>query len=280
MDSSVSADLDQFKKIILDWYRENGRSFPWRETTDPYRILASEMMLQQTQTQRVVPKYIAWLERFPDAESLASAPFSDVLELWVGLGYNRRAKYLQDACKAVVEGQGGRFPSTPGELEKLPGIGPYTARAVSTFAFGVPNAFIETNIRAVFIFFFFPDRADVHDRDIMELVEKTVDADNPRDWYYALMDYGADLKKKVVNPNRTSRHYAKQSRFEGSPRQARGAVIRHIAKNGPSTVSQISESEDISADRIEQAARLLVSEGLVAESGSTYSIDTKARSLV
>lgn len=280
MDSVSPEALGQFREAILRWYRENGRSFPWRETRDPYRILVSEMMLQQTQTQRVVPKYLAWLERFPDAKSLAAAPFSDVLELWVGLGYNRRAKYLQDACKAVTEGYGGLFPVSPEELMKLPGIGPYTARAVSTFAFGVPNAFIETNIRAVYIFFFFQGRADVHDRDIMELVGQTVDADNPRDWYYALMDYGADLKKKVVNPNRTSRHYAKQSKFEGSPRQARGAVIRHLSRHGPSTVDQIAEAENIPAERIERAARRLAEEGLVAEAGSAYRIDTDGRSLV
>lgn len=273
-------DNSEFRNVILEWYRDRKRTFPWRETRDPYRILVSEMMLQQTQTQRVVPKYLAWIELFPDAETLASAPFSAVLEAWVGLGYNRRAKYLQDACKAVLERYGGRFPSSVEELESLPGIGPYTARAVSTFAFGVPNAFIETNIRSVYIFFYFRDRSEVDDREIMELVKETVDPGDPREWYYALMDYGAQLKKTVVNPNRTSRHYAKQSRFDGSPRQARGAVIRHITKHGPATVREISEAEGIPQDRLEAAARRLVTEGLVAEAEGSYCIDIAGRSLV
>jgi A/G-specific adenine glycosylase len=238
------------------------------------------MMLQQTQTQRVVPKYLAWIESFPDANTLAQAPFSDVLEAWVGLGYNRRAKYLQDACRAVVERYGGIFPSSPAELESLPGIGPYTARAVSTFAFDIPNAFIETNIRSVYIFFFFRDSVDVHDREILELIAQTVDTENPREWYYALMDYGADLKKKVVNPGRSSLHYTKQSKFDGSTRQARGAVIRHLTAHGASCVREISEGEGIAYERIEKAAKKLVTEGLVAEAGEVYSIDTKRRFLV
>lgn len=265
-------ETDDFRKTILDHYRDSGRKFPWRETSDAYEILVSEMMLQQTQTDRVVPKYVAWLEAFPDARTLASAPFSKVLELWVGLGYNRRARFLQEACKAVVSDLDGTFPSDPAGLEKLPGIGPYTARAVSTFAFGVPNAFIETNIRSVYIFFFFPDAADVTDKEILALVEQTIWTENPREWYYALMDYGADLKKKVGNPNRKSRHYAKQSKFEGSARQARGAIIRYLTANGNARLEEVSAAEALEYERLEAAAKKLVDEGFVAESGGVYRI--------
>lgn len=272
MRNLTQKEIDDFRKTILDHYRDSGRHFPWRETTNPYEILVSEMMLQQTQTDRVIPKYLAWLETFPDPHVLSAAPFSKVLELWVGLGYNRRARFLQEACKAVVSELSGKFPSGPLELEKLPGIGPYTARAVSTFAFGLPNVFIETNIRSVFIFFFFADCAEVSDKEILALVAQTLDANNPRDWYYALMDYGADLKKKVGNPNRKSRHYTKQSKFEGSARQARGAIIRHLTANGGSRLEAVSASESIEYDRLEAAAKKLVAEGLVAESEGFYRI--------
>lgn len=272
MRNLTQKEIDDFRKTILDHYCDSGRHFPWRETADPYEILVSEMMLQQTQTDRVVPKYLAWLEAFPDPHILASAPFSKVLELWVGLGYNRRARFLQEASKAVISERSGKFPADPLELEKLPGIGPYTARAVSTFAFGVPNVFIETNIRSVFIFFFFADCAEVGDKEILALIAQTLDEKNPREWYYALMDYGADLKKKVGNPNRKSRHYTKQSKFEGSARQARGAIIRHLAANGASRLDEVSASESIEYDRLEAAAKKLVEEGFVAESAGTYRI--------
>lgn len=229
-------------------------------------------MLQQTQTDRVVPKYLEWLDRFPSVTSLAEAPFQDVLERWIGLGYNRRARYLQEACKKIAEDYQGEFPREARELEKLPGIGKYTSAAVSTFAFGIPNAFIETNIRAVYLFFFFKDEVDVHDTDIMAAVEATMDCEDPRSWYYALMDYGASLKKRVVNPNRKSKHYTKQSRFSGSLRQARGAIIRHLGKKGNASLQTIAASEGLPYERIEEAAQSLVTEGMVAEADGIYGI--------
>ncbi len=268
-----SRETDEaFKKAIWDNYRERGRAFPWRETSDPYAILVSEIMLQQTQTDRVVPKYRAWLDLFPTVQSLATAQFSDVLSAWVGLGYNRRARFLQEACKRLVADYGGSFPREPTELERLPGIGPYTARAVSTFAFGAPNAFIETNIRAVYLFFFFADREGVSDKELLETIGRTVDRDNPREWYYALMDYGAELKKKIENPNRKSRHYAKQSAFEGSERQARGAIVRYLATRGNATLDDVASVERIDRARLDKAARSLVAEGLVAERDGVYRI--------
>ena len=256
----------------MDHFRGEGRCFPWRETRDPYRILVSEIMLQQTQTDRVVPKYLAWLETFPTVQSLAEAPFSAVLERWIGLGYNRRARFLQEACKAVMETHGGVIPADPEALDALPGIGPYTARAVSTFAFGIPNVFIETNIRAVYIFFFFKDRTDVADREILELIGETLDTVDPRSWYYALMDYGSILKRTVVNPNRASRHYAKQSRFEGSLRQARGAVLRYLAENREGRAADISAASGLPGERVLDAATALEGEGLVCEEAGVYRI--------
>lgn len=264
--------IAEFQAAILKSYHENPRNFPWRETTDPYGILVSEIMLQQTQTERVVPKYLAWLSLFPDAKTLASAPFARVIEAWVGLGYNRRARFLKETCRLVCETMGGVFPSDPDELDALPGIGPYTARAISTFAFGRANVFIETNIRSVYIFFFFADREAVSDAEILALIEKTLPADNPREWYYALMDYGATLKKTVRNPNRKSSHYTKQSTFEGSLRQARGAAIRSLSVLGEATADKIADSGNVDGERMGKALEALVAEGLVAERDGVYRI--------
>ena len=272
VNDTLPRDIASFRKAILDHYATRGRSFPWRETRDPYRILVSEMMLQQTQTRRVVPKYAEWLEAFPDAATLARSPLTAVIERWVGLGYNRRAKYLQEACRIVTGKYGGDFPRDAETLQQLPGIGPYTARAVTTFAFNVPQAFIETNIRSVFLFFFFPEEKDVPDSKLYPLIEESLDRDNPRDWYYALMDYGAELKTKTVNPNRQSRQYAKQSKFEGSLRQARGAIVRYLSASGEASIEAIAEREGIAPERIREAMESLARAGMVAERGDSYAI--------
>ena len=269
------SSVQEFQSMILDFYRQEGRSFPWRETCDPYEILVSELMLQQTQTERVVPKYLAWLETFPTAADLAAAPFPQVLAAWSGLGYNRRAGYLQSACRQVVEEWGGAFPRTVGELETLPGVGPYTARAVATFAFGQPEVFIETNIRSVYLFFFFSDQEKVSDSQLMPLIQATVYHQDPRRWYYALMDYGARLKKSTANPNRQSRHYSRQSRFEGSLRQARGAIVRSLSRGGntPLSLEEMARLEGLPLERIQAAAESLVAEGMVCRQGDLYCIN-------
>lgn len=268
------SSVQEFQSMILDFYRQEGRSFPWRETCDPYEILVSELMLQQTQTERVVPKYLNWLQEFPTAQALAQAPFSQVLAAWSGLGYNRRAGYLQEACRQVVEELSGAFPSSAKELEKLRGVGPYTARAVATFAFGQPEVFIETNIRSVYLFFFFSDQEKVSDSQLMPLIQATVYHQDPRRWYYALMDYGAQLKKSTANPNRQSRHYSRQSRFEGSLRQARGAIVRSLSRGGntPLSLEEMARLEGLPLERIQAAAERLVAEGMVCHRGDLYCI--------
>ena len=147
----------KFKDTVWKYYREHGRSdLPWRKTTDPYRILVSEVMLQQTQVERVIPYYTRFLKKFPTVRALAKAPLSQVLIAWQGLGYNRRAKMLHEAAKEVVRGHGGLFPRTALELEKLPGVGPYTAHAVAAFAYNEDGICIETNIRTAVTHHFFP----------------------------------------------------------------------------------------------------------------------------
>ena len=268
-----------FQSMILDFYRQEGRSFPWRETRDPYAILVSELMLQQTQTERVVPKYLAWLEAFPTAADLAAAPFPQVLAAWSGLGYNRRAGYLQSACRQVVQELGGVFPSTAKELQRLKGVGAYTAGAVAAFAFNRPEVFIETNIRSVYLFLFFSagkiGGQRVADAQLMPLIETTLYRPDPRVWYYALMDYGAALKKSTANPNRQSRHYSRQSRFEGSLRQARGAIVRQLSLGGnrPQALEDLAAGAGIDLYRMQGAAESLVSEGMIMQRGNLYCIN-------
>ena len=261
-----------FQKAILNFYTEHGRSFPWRTTNDPYSILVSEFMLQQTQTERVVEKYNRWLKTFPTVTSLAAATLVQTLEQWVGLGYNRRARFLHQCAQIIVEKHNGIVPESLETLKTLPGIGPYTAAAISTFAYNKPNAFIETNIRAVFIFFFFKDQSAINDKDIFPHIEASIYKENPRLWYYALMDYGAELKKKIVNPNRKSRHYIKQSKFEGSVRQVRGAVIRTLTAQNYQDYTELygnTQSEKLLFDK---ALASLIREGFVDEKDGRYSI--------
>lgn len=287
----TQTQITEFQQAILTYFNEHGRIFPWRETRDPYKILCSELMLQQTQTERVVPKYVSWIERFPTAQDLASANFTEVLTLWSGLGYNRRARFLQNACRTVVNEFDGVFPHTATDLQKLSGVGPYTSCAVSTFAFSNPEVFIETNIRALYIFFFYSTKNDVSDADLLDLIAQTVYKKDPRIWYYALMDYGAELKKKVKNPNRKSAHYTKQSKFEGSLRQARGAILRQLTnlsinhdgaigdKTDLSTtkiaLKDIAKAESIEYDRIIKASEKLAKEGFICADNDFVYLDNR-----
>jgi A/G-specific adenine glycosylase len=211
-------------------YRDHARDLPWRKTRDPYHILVSEMMLQQTQVARVVHKYEDFLSRFPDMASLAESPAADVLAAWQGLGYNRRALALRECAKTLMAQSGGALPRTLRQLTALPGIGPATGGAILAFAHGIAVPFIETNIRAAFLHYFFPGREDVADTEILPLVSATLDREDPRTWYYALMDYGSRLKKTFPNPSRRSRHHRPQSAFEGSRRQLRAHVLRLFLK--------------------------------------------------
>ena len=223
-----ASKIAKFQSLIQKFYQQQKRPFPWRETTDPYKIMVSEIMLQQTQTFRVEPKYQAFISRFPNINSLADATLTEVLGLWSGLGYNRRARFLHQAAIYIKEQLHNKFPDNPKELQKIPGIGTYTASAILVFSFNKPYAFIETNIRRVFIHHFFSHQDKIDDKQIFPLIEKTMVSKNPREWYYALMDYGNFLAKEIKNPNQRSIHYTKQSKFEGSVRKVRGEIIRQL----------------------------------------------------
>lgn len=261
-----------FRRTVLDHYRAVGRRMPWRETTDPYRVLVSEVMLQQTQVDRVRPKYRAFLEAFPDVRALARASPADVLRAWQGLGYNRRALALQAAAARIVAEFGERVPDDPAVLETLPGIGPATAAAIAAYAFDRPTVFIETNVRRVFLHFFFRDRTGVTDAELRPLVERALDRERPREWYWALMDYGTMLARTAPNPNRRSAHHAVQSPFEGSARQLRGRVLKVLLGAGPLGVEGLAAATGAGQDRLGPVLDRLRKEGFVAEDGPVYRI--------
>lgn len=239
---------------------------PWRQDTRPYYVLVSELMLQQTQVDRVIPKFEAFIEQFPNEQALANASLADVLRLWQGLGYNRRAKFLYEAAKKITEL--GSFPADVEGLVMLPGVGKNTAGAIVTYAHNQTVTFIETNVRAVYIHHFFSDHELVDDKDIRELLLQTIDREHPREFYWALMDYGSWLKKQGVTPSR-SRHYKKQPPLKGSIREVRGWIIAWLTE-GDKTSAQLRK--DIGDDvRFEQALKGLMRDGLVTEgSGRIY----------
>ena len=269
---NVTKKEQQFVETVWEYYRRHGRlRLPWRRTKNPYRIFVSEIMLQQTQVERVLPKYTAFLKTFPTLTSLASASLGDVLRAWQGLGYNRRAKMLHTCAQTVVHTYGGKFPCTQSELMKLPGIGHYTAGAVMAFAFGESVSIIETNIRTVYIHHFFHDDTDVLDADIQKIIERTLDTTNPREWYYALMDYGAFLKKKIGNQNARSKHYTKQSTFKNSDRQIRGAILRLLSER-TYTRKKMHETLPFEIDRIDAQSERLVEEGMIVYMRKKYTL--------
>ncbi len=234
--------ITAFKELIWNFYRHNRRDFVWRNTNNPYFILVSEIMLQQTQTHRVIHKYEEFIVTFPTFESLAASSLRDVLIAWQGLGYYRRVRYLHQLAQIVVNEYAGILPNNIRTLQTLPGIGPGTAGSICAFAYNIPTVFIETNIRAVFIYCFFDDKKEVSDKELLPLIAATVDHDNPREWYYALMDYGVWCKSEYKNPSRKSAHYTKQSQFEGSNRQLRAQILKLIAEKEQVSYHTITSS--------------------------------------
>lgn len=219
--------LEGFRSFVWNYFEAHQRDFLWRRQTDPYTVLVSEFMLQQTQTRRVEERLPSFLSRFPDIFALARAGAGQVLEEWMGLGYNRRALALWRTARVIAQEHQGRVPEDPEVLMGMPGIGPYTSRAIPCFAYNLPQTFIETNIRRVFLYHFFDaDRTKVRDSEILPLISVMLDRKSPRRWYYALMDYGSALKKLVGNANSRGGAYRVQGSFVGSLRQIRGAVLR------------------------------------------------------
>ena len=265
--------IDRFREKVWTFYREKGRhDLPWRSTTDPYHILVSEIMLQQTQVSRCLVKYPEFIGSFPDFSSLAESPLADLLRVWQGMGYNRRAIALKRTAEIVMSRYGGNLPREESELRDLPGIGKATAASIAAFAFNLPVVFIETNIRRVFIHCYFAEPEVVSDREILPLVSATLDRGNPREWYYALMDLGAVLGKEVRNPNRRSAHYHVQTRFEGSRRQVRGKILALLTASGTLTQEEITRATAGDPEMIQAVIIMLESEGFLVTEGNSVRI--------
>ena len=255
---------NKFIKTVWSYYKSNARQLPWRHSEpdgsyDPYKIWLSEIMLQQTQVSRVQPKYEIFLSRYPDVNSLAASSLEDVLVLWSGLGYNRRAKYLHQTAKLLCEFH--TFPNDRKILTSMPGIGDNTAGAIMAYAFNEPVVFIETNIRTVYIHHFFHDDKEVMDQSVLHKLEHTLDRKRPREWYWALMDYGTFLKGTVGNKSTQSKSHVKQSKFDGSKRQIRGKILRELIQGEKNLVNL---EQKIADDRFRLVIDDLIAEQLIS----------------
>lgn len=243
MHTTVASDLTAAERALVTTVWEQGaalyRDLPWRNVDDPYAVLLSEIMLQQTQVSRVDGYWQRFLATFPTLDALASAETSLVLEMWQGLGYNRRALALKRTAEECARRYDGQLPHTHEELLALPGIGPATAGGVMAFAYQQPTVYLETNVRTVFLHELFPDVEGVSDKLVEPHVERTCSADDPRGWYYALLDYGAHLKASVGNASRRSKHHTRQSKFEGSRRQKRAELVRYVLAEREATLPQL-----------------------------------------
>lgn len=253
--------VSHFRKVVWAHYKKYGRhNLPWRKTHDAYRILVSEVMLQQTQVERVMPFYKKFIKQFPTAKKLSAASLSEVLKSWQGLGYNRRAKMLHAAAQELAS----RKVTTVPEWEALPGVGPYTARAVTAFVYNEDVIFVETNIRTVIIHHFFPKREKVDDADIEKILNQALPKGKSREWYSALMDYGAYLKQSGISHNAKSKTYTKQSKFSGSLREARGAILHAFTQGVTSRRSLTNLLDPSRREQMKEALEALTKEGLIS----------------
>ena len=273
--SFTNTNVAKFRRDVLSHWKKHGRhTLPWRKTNNPYKVLVSEVMLQQTQVPRVVEKYKEFMTVFPTVRVLAKASLGNVLKVWSGMGYNRRAKFLRDAAKVIAEKYKGRVPHEYAELRTLPGVGDYTARAIRVFAFDEPDILFETNIRAAFIRHFSMSqsligraKSGIWDADIIPVAQKTSKGQDPRKWHWALMDYGAHLKRSGVRNNAQSALYAKQSKFEGSLRQVRGAIVRAITRG-----ESMNDLRSRSSELFDKALASLARDGLIMKQKGKWQI--------
>lgn len=266
---------DSFIDTVAARGKELYRDFAWRRTSDPYAVLVSEVMLQQTQTARVERYFDAWMERFPVLDALAAASVSDVLEAWQGLGYNRRALALKRTADSVCEQQGGILPASAEGLQALPGIGAATAAGVLAFAYDQPAVYLETNVRTVLLHECFPETEGVSDGELRELLTRIsarvhARGMSARSWNYALLDYGAHLKKTHPNPSRRSKHHSKQSPYEGSRRQKRARLLEALLAHSKQSTEELAEQHRYDPELTESILADLADEGFIRRENNTW----------
>lgn len=267
----TDASINDFRECVWSYYASNARSMPWRGNTEPYWVMVSEVMLQQTQVRRVEPKFIEFIHVFPSVEALANSSLAEVLTVWSGLGYNRRAKFLWEAANQIKGHHQGVVPRTTEELIMLPGIGRNTAAAIAAYAYGLPTIFIETNIRTVLLHHFFPRQSQVSDAQLLEVAQWAFDMESPREWYWAMMDYGNYLKSTQGGHLDQSIHYKKQSPLAGSMREMRGRIIRSLAHGHAMSDAELRFAVEAD-ERYQAALGALVGEGMVIRSGDTVNL--------
>lgn len=260
--------IKQFQKKVLSFYQRNKRILPWRKTTDPYRILVSEFMLQQTQVSRVLSYYRQWINRWPTVNAIAAASLSDILQAWIGLGYNTRAVNLHRAARIIVEKFNGDVLEAMKHYKGIPGIGRYTSQAVQIFSTNADLVTVDTNIRRIFIQeFALPP--DVVEKDLWKLAEECLPRGKSRIWHNALMDYGAlhlTARKTGIKPK------TRQSRFESSDRQIRARILRYILKD-KLPASELETLLEIEQKRLISILEKMISEGIITKRNNRYQVN-------
>lgn len=282
------------REALLEWFVPRTRIYPWRRTRDPYRILVSEVMLQQTQAPRVEPAYRSFVRSFPSLRQLANARRSSVVAEWSGLGYPRRAVALSEAARAIVRDQGGAVPSEPAALQELPGIGSYTAAAVASIAFDVPVAAVDTNVRRIVARVAFGTEADeVAASDLAAVAHRWLDPRAPGTWNQALMDLGREVCRPArprcgecplargcrfrANGAVPRAARRRQQPFEGSMRQTRGAVVRELGAAPSHTLAALVQITGSPIDRVTEAVRGLAADGIVSATSAALEGNPRAR---
>lgn len=260
--------IKSFHKKIFEFYKEHKRNLPWRKTTNPYYIMISEIMLQQTQVPRVIEKYDKWIQQFPKVEDLAQAELKLVLQLWSGLGFNSRGKRLQDTAKIISKKYKGIVPNTPEELETLPGIGPYTSKAILIFANNENIATVDTNIRRILIHEFKLSE-DLNNKEIQKIAEQILPKGKSRDWHNALMDYGTTI---ITARKSGIKSKGKQSTFKGSRREVRAGILKNILNEEKITVQKAKKLFPKTQYNVKEILEELVSEEIITKNKNTYEI--------